>query len=141
MISIEHLDFDDKIKLMRELWDNAQPTEMHKKLGFDVKLNNDDLEISVFHYTDNLCGKLIRLDLSKYMVDPSHYNQMYGQNQFQNILDALFDKNKKVIIKEWSYGDENCKCNRYYGTYSKQIKYKDDVYKFIDLCSRCNCKT
>jgi len=139
MISIRHLSCEQKIELMRALWNEAEPTYFHKKFNFDVKLDESFLEISVFHFTDNLCGKLINLDFSKETVDPTSYNNMYGNNKFESILNKYFPDDGTIVkLKDWKHGDAYCPCNRYYGTHYQNV-IKNNTIRMVRLCDRCNC--
>jgi len=144
MTSIKHLSFENKIEFMRCLWNEAQPTYFHKELNFDVKLDENVLELSVFHYVDNLCGKLVRIDLSVSPIDPTEYNKMYGPNKFQEILSKFYKDNpdarsiqSKENIQLSFENNESCKCTRYYGNYS-HVVLKDDIKVIVSLCNRCN---
>ena len=123
---------------MRLLWNEATPTYYHQKFNLDVKLDESYLELSVFHFTDNLCGKLMYIDMSKEEVDTKKYNEMYGPNKFETILNKYYPDDGTIIkAKEWKYGDLYCVCNKYYGTHSQYITNNDGKI-IISLCNRCN---
>ena len=138
MISIAHLTNNDKIELMRHLWNIAKPTYYHIKIGLETKLDEQFLKLSIFNYTENLCGKIIKLDLSKKLVDPSLYNKIYGDKIFESILNKYFSEQNAILETKWKIGDKLCVCQYYFGTRYEYILNKKNILKNIKICNMCN---
>lgn len=86
----------DRKKLLRALWDNAEPSsywQTRKDLespSFDMRTIEEDEEIKD-GYADYVCGRWIRVKIfpARKWVDPSLYDLEYGQGAFKKVVDGL----------------------------------------------------
>ena len=77
----------DKVTLLKKLWDNA--ISCQPKMVVIAEFDFDEAKESIDYYLDYFCGRPIKCNLSKDLVDPFLYDENFGEGAFKNVVDSL----------------------------------------------------
>lgn len=86
-INIENI---DKLLLLKMLWEKSKYAAFHNQSNFMKPQWDDALaEKAITKYIDYFQGKIIKLDLSKNIIDPYLYDRDNGKNTFVNVINSI----------------------------------------------------
>ena len=91
MISIAHI--FNRREFMRRLWEHAKKPIHLTFYGIDEQLDEKELDIAITRFTDSLCGRIIKVDVTKKEVFTEDYDKVNGNGMFKFVLNTYFPKN------------------------------------------------